>query len=322
MVTDMAGLAASIVRAAVVVLAVVGVAHGQVPQEDARQRTPRRQAQPVEEPGDRPPVLDGPSIADEQGEQPVEESGDRPPGIGRRIADGLAEIFTGGRLRAHVNGAYQHSPRRSEIEKTFQAYGERARLLTRQEFRGGGHVDVGGTLRVWRRLALGASYTQVAGSGNAVVTGTVPHPLDTGRDRTARQQALSLPQRQRATHVHLAWGLPLRDALDVELSAGPTYFSLRQGVVVNLTPIEVGGPPFSEVGLRVDAGEHTRNGIGYHAGVDVSLMLTQATRFPQVGIGYFARVTGGQVSVPLDAETWRRVSVGGFQTGVGLRLRF
>lgn len=298
MVSDMEGLAASIVRAAIVALAVVGTANGQVPQEDARQRAPRRQAQPVEEPGD------------------------RPPGIGRRITDGLAEIFTGGRLRAQVNGAYQHSPRRSEVQDTFPAYGEQARLLTRQEFRGGGHVDVGGTLRVWRRLALGASYTQVAGSGSAVVTGTVPHPLDTGRDRTAGEQALSLAQRQRATHVHLAWGLPLRDALDVELSAGPTYFNLRQGVVVNLTPIEVGGPPFSEVGLRVDAGEHTRNGIGYHAGVDVSFMLTPATRFPQVGIGWFARVAAGHVSVPIDAETSRRVSVGGFQTGVGLRLRF
>ena len=243
-------------------------------------------------------------------------------GVLGKLRAGFSGIFASERLQIHVNGAYQDSSTQTVLETSFTTYGEQSRFLTSEDFRGGGHVDVGGSLRVWRGLAFGVSYTQVRNSGSAAVTGTVPHPLDVGRDRTVPAQSLSLPHRQRAGHAYVAWRLPLRSSLEMELSAGPTYFSLRRGVVVNLTPMEVGGPPFGEVGLAVDAGEHTRNGGGFNAGVDFIYMFTPATRIPQLGIGYFARVTRGSVSLPIASETWRRISVGGVQTGVGLRLRF
>ena len=247
---------------------------------------------------------------------------EEPSGVLGRMRAGLTEILTGGRLQVHVNGAYQDASRRNQTEITFPTYGEQSRFATREDFRGGGHVDVGGTLRVWRRLLFGASYTQVNNSGSAVVTGTVPHPLVVGRDRTVPEQTVSLPRRERAMHAFLGWRLPLRNALDVELSAGVTYFSLRQGVIVHLVPGETGGPPFAEVGLQVDTGEHTRNGAGFNAGIDVTYMLTPADYIPQLGIGYFARATGGSVSIPIDASSWRSESVGGIQTGVGVRVRF
>lgn len=253
--------------------------------------------------------------------QAVQDSEER-SGVLGAIRARLAEIFARERLQIHVNGAYQESSRQFQTETALRTYGETARLLTREEFRGGGHVDVGGSLRIWRGVLLGASFTQVADSGSAEVTGTVPHPLDVERDRTPSPQTPALTRRERATHAYLAWRIPWRYSLEVEFSAGPSYFSLRQGVVANVTPFEVVGPPFAEVGLQVDLGEHTRSGVGYNAGIDVTYMLTPATHMPQVGIGYFVRVTGGSVSLPMTADTRRRVSVGGVQTGAGFRLRF
>ena len=264
---------------------------------------------------------DSPGRASSPLGQPAGEPQER-TGALRRVRAGLSEIFLSERLQIHVNGAYQDSSTKSVLETSFRTYGEQSRLLTHEDFRGGGHLDVGGSLRVWRGLVFGVSYTQLRNSGSASVTGTVPHPLDVGRDRTLPAQPLSLSYRQRAAHAYVAWRLPLRSSLEMELSAGPSYFSLRQGVVVSLTPMEVGGPPFSEVGLDVGAGEHTRNGAGFNAGVDITYLLTPRARVPQVGVGYFARVTSGSVSLPVTPETWRRVSVGGTQTGVGLRLRF
>lgn len=290
-------IAASILGAAAAVLSAAGSAQGQAPGEDARRVEPSRQAQPVQESEPRSGVLG-------------------------RIADGVLQVFAEGRLRAHVNGAYQSSSRQSEIVTTFRAYGEEARVETREEFQGGGHVDVGAALRVWRALELGGGYTQVSSAGTAVVTATVPHPLDTGNDRTAREPPIGLPHRQRATHLHLAWRLSLSDRLDVQFSAGPTYFHLLQGVVVVPTASETSGPPFAEVDPRVDRGEHARNGGGYNAGVDLTFMVSSAARIPRVGVGFFARMTGGSVSLPIDAGRSRRVSVGGFQTGAGLRLLF
>ena len=290
-------LAASVLGAAAAVLSAAGPAQGQAPREDVGPSAPSRQ------------------------EQPVPES-ERRPGVLGRIADGFLQVFAEGRFRAHVNGAYQSSSRQSEIVTTFRAYGEEARIETREEFEGGGHVDVGAALRLWRGLELGGGYTQVASAGTAVVTATVPHPLDTGNDRTAREPPIGLPQRQRAAHLHLAWRLPLRDRLDAQFSAGPTYFQLRQGVVAGPTARETSGPPFAEVGLQVPTGEHARNGLGYNAGVDVTFMVSPAARIPQVGVGIFARMTGGSVSLPIDADRSRRVSVGGLQAGAGLRLLF
>lgn len=290
-------LAKSVSWAAVAVLASGGVVRAQVTGQDVQARGAGQQAQAVQDSEERSGVL-------------------------ARIGAGLAEVFSRERLQIHVNGAYQESSRRFETETSLRTYGEQARLLTREEFRGGGNVDIGGSLRVWRRLVLGASFTQVRDAGSAEVTGTVPHPLDRERDRTSPAQTLSLTRNERATHAYLAWRIPLWASLEGELSAGPSYFSLRQGVVTNLSPIEVSGPPFAEVGLHVGLGELTRSGVGFNAGIDLTYMLTPATRIPQLGLGYFIRVTGGSVSLPVTADTWRRVAVGGVQTGGGLRLRF
>ena len=282
---------------AVVLLAATGVAYAQGTETVGIRGAAGAVAQPVAEP---------------------EEGG----GILAGIRAGVSEIFTGERLRVHLNGAYQASARRSELETSFPTYGEQSRFLTQEDFHGGGHIDIGSSLRVWRRFGFGVSYTQMRNSGSAVVTGSVPHPLEAGRERSVPTRTFSLPHRQRATHAYVTWRIPLYRALEMELSAGATYFSLRQGVVVELSPVEVGGPPFSDVGLVAGTAEHTRDGGGFNAGVDVWYMLTPATRIPQLGIGCFARVTSGTVSLPVDANSWRRVSVGGVQTGAGLRLLF
>lgn len=227
-----------------------------------------------------------------------------------------------GRMLLHVNGAYQVGDTRYARETGFRAYGERARFLLSEEFGGTAHVDAGGALRLWRGLEIGASYTQVGRSGTALVTGAVPHPLDAGRDRTAPAQALALPQRQRATHVYAAWRFTPSGIWSLAFSAGPTYFNLRQGVVANLTASEAGGPPFADVELRVDTGEHTRNGVGFNAGLDFIIMLTPAKLAPTLGVGYFVRLTRGSVDTPSAAGAQRTYDVGGVQTGAGLRVLF
>ena len=226
------------------------------------------------------------------------------------------------RFLVHVHGAYQPTVRRYDRARSFQAYGEQAQFVSREEFRGRDHVDAGAAVRVWRGLEFGASYTQVSRSGTVEVRGTVPHPLDVGRERTAPARTLVLPHRQRATHVYAAWRVQVREGWSLSLSAGPTYFNLRQGVVANVTPSEAGGPPFADVNVHIDAGEHTRNGVGFNTGADFMIALTPANRQPRLGVGYFVRLAVGAVDVPSPADDSHTYYVGGVQTGVGLRLQF
>ena len=238
------------------------------------------------------------------------------------ITSGLFGIFTGERLQIHVNGAYQASSRQDRIEVSFRTYGEQSKLLTQENFRGAGHIDVGGSLRVWRGLLFGASYTQMSRAGSATVTGTVPHPLDVGQDRTVPEQRVALPYQERATHAYLGWRLALRDRLDLELLAGG---NVLQPVPGSRRPPDAVRSRRSAVQRGRTAGrhrEHTRSGGGFNAGFDLTYMLTPATRVPQVGVGLFARFTDGRVSLPVTDDTGRRVSVGGVQGGIGLRFRF
>ena len=245
-----------------------------------------------------------------------------PPPAEDEGESGSRRSLLAGRLLVHVNGAYQPTVRRYDRVRMFQAYGEQARFVSRQEFKGRGHVDAGGAIRVWRGLELGASYTQMSRSGTAEVTGTVPHPLDVGRDRTAPARTLALPHRQRATHVYASWRVEVRDGWSVALSAGPTYFNLRQGVVANVTPSEAGGPPFADVNVHVDAGEHTRNGVGFNTGADFMVILTPAGMQPRLAVGYFVRLALGSIDLPSAAATPHAYYVGGVQTGAGWRLQF
>jgi hypothetical protein len=65
----------------------------------------------------------------------------------------------------------------------------------------------------------------------------------------------------------------------------------------------------SQIGIDTQTG----TGIGAHGGLDVNYLLA-----PKVGVGLAVRYIGAQVDVPSASG----LKVGGFQGGVGLRVRF
>ena len=232
-------------------------------------------------------------------------------------APGPLVRFLRGRLVLHLNAAYRTSLLQHTVATRFRAYGEEAMFLARRELGREGFVDVGGAVHLWRDLAIAGSYSHVGNAGPTVVSGTVPHPLDFDRHRTAGPESLELPYRERVTHLSLSWRMPLREALDVAVFVGPTFFNLTHAIVTDVRAAEAGGPPFSEVVVEAVTGTHTGNAVGGHGGLDVTYMLT-----PTVGFGYFVRFSRGFVDTPAGGGSTRLVEVGGLHTGGGLRLRF
>lgn len=222
-----------------------------------------------------------------------------------------------GRLAVQVNAAARSGAEWTQSLSS-RVYGENARFEAVHEGRTGAAVDVGGSLRVWRRLSVGVAYTHLRKAGPAQITGVVPHPLRFGQDRAFAYRTAVLAHRERATHIQAAWRVPLRQVtgLDVSVHGGPSFFNLTRGAVHGVR-IEETGPPFTTVRVTgaVEA-EHTRNGWGGHVGVDVSYMLT-----PTLGVGGIVRFSGGSVALPSFAGT-ETVAAGGLQTGGGLRVRF
>ena len=239
--------------------------------------------------------------------------------IGMALTGGTAwaQSWTlAGRFAFHINGAYQSGTRTLDETLAFDVYEDTGKLRITQDVVGGAIIDGGGLLRVWRELAVGVSYTQLNTSATASFEGTVPHPLVFDQ-RTVAPMELPSSYQERATHIHVAWVIPITtvEGLDVTISGGPTAFNLKRGAPEQVRVIET-GVPFSDVRVEVEPGELRTNGWGGHVGADLVYMLR-----PRFGLGAFVRFTGGSVGT-YSGSDGDSPTVGGFQSGGGLRFRF
>ena len=220
-----------------------------------------------------------------------------------------------GRVSIHVNGAYQARSERFQDALTFTAYEEQARFLGTHGIDGSGLFDAGGSLRVWRRLTIGATYSQLSSRDVTGVAGSLPHPLLFDRFRDVGPQTVRLRRRERVTHIQVGWTMPLGDRFDLTLAGGPSVFNVTQGVVTGIDVTEI-GPPFTSVRVNgVASRERMANRVGVNIGADMAYMATA-----RIGVGFFVRYAGASLDLPTAGG---RVSldVGGVLAGGGIRVR-
>ena len=221
-----------------------------------------------------------------------------------------------GRVSIHVNGAYQTRSERFQGTLTFTAYEEQARFLGTHDIDGGGLFDAGASLRVWRRLAIGATYSQLSSRDVTGVAGSVPHPLLFDRLRDVSPQTVRLRHRERVTDIQVGWTVPLGDRFDLTLTGGPSVFNVTHGVVTGIDVTEI-GPPFTSVHVNdVASREWMANRVGVNIGADMAYMATA-----RIGVGFFVRYAGASIDLP-TAEGRVSLDVGGVRAGGGIRVRF
>jgi len=135
------------------------------------------------------------------------------------------------------------------------------------------------------------------------VSVTTPDPI-AFNSFTVLAASPKLRQTEVGTHIKLAYLVRVNDKVDVALSAGPSFVRLTKeiasGSVVNGT---------AQIGIATQSG----TGVGAHGGLDVNYLFT-----PRLGGGIFVRYLWAEVDLPAASG----VRVGGFQGGLGLRVRF
>lgn len=208
----------------------------------------------------------------------------------------------------------------------FEVYNETASVQTLQRYGGAFLFGVGGGWRVWRNALVGATFTRVSGDARSAVTAVVPHPIDFGRTRTTSGRSDSLQHRESAVHLSASWMVPIRDGMDVGLSAGPSLYHVSHEFVGALTPdnLDEDNPPnFETVSIRtLQPREQSDWAVGYHVGLDGTYRLPwNLPGFTELGANGFVR--WATASVTLDAVSGpRKVRAGGVQGGLGIRMTF
>jgi hypothetical protein len=209
----------------------------------------------------------------------------------------------------NVTGGFQGGSHTLTTSTPFQLYDEDGSVDSTQEVKGGGFFDISGGYKVWRNLAVGLGFTHSGSSSDAAITARVPDPLVFENLRSVTASASDLKHSENVLHFMGTWMVPVTDKIDVGVSAGPSIFSVKQELPSAVTVAEP-GPTVSDVVVN-DAKKTT---VGINLGVDVTYLVTK-----RYGVGGLVRYTWGSADLDGAADS---LTVGGFQIGGGLRVRF
>ena len=176
--------------------------------------------------------------------------------------------------------------------------------------------DVGGGVRVWRNLAVGANVSVFSRESDAGVSGQLPHPFRFNRLRAINGTAAGLARAETAVHVQALWVIPVGRSVAVTLFGGPTWFNVSQDLVTDITFDQV--YPFDAAAFSgATVGEQSVATIGAHAGADVAYYFSE-----RIGVGGTVRFSRGSVEFDSSDGGVAETDVGGVQTTAGLRIRF
>jgi hypothetical protein len=172
--------------------------------------------------------------------------------------------------------------------------------------------EAGGGARLWRNLAIGVAVSRFSKQTDGSVSAQVPHPFFFNRLRPVSGDASALTRDETAVHLQALWMVPLRERWQLAIAGGPSWFSVGQDLVSDVTITQT--YPFDTATFAGTTSTHrSASRVGFNAGADVTYRLR-----PHVGLGVglsFSRAT-----VPLsDTVT---VDAGGAHLGGGLRFRF
>ncbi len=229
---------------------------------------------------------------------------------------GTAQVRPSPRISLSVNAGTQNVSRNFTSESVLKINQEDGDVTARYAVRSASSFDIGGSVRVWRRLRLGVAVSQFEKARDAGVIGHIPHPFFFGQPRTVEGSAAGMTRRERAVHIQAAWTFPLTRRFDITVLGGPTFATVKQDLVSGVAYTE--NFPFDTATFTsAESERRSTDGVGLHVGADIAFPLTR-----QIGLGALIRFS--RTSVNLDVPLGNRISVraGGLHAGGGVRIGF
>jgi len=193
--------------------------------------------------------------------------------------------------------------------------GEMSTVTVDHSMKTGLGFNVGGAVRVIRKLWVGAQYAAANMSPSASLEAAIPHPILFNAPRSVGGSVNDVTRTERRVHVDLIYALPIR-AMEVRVLAGPTLFSLKQDSVSGVTINET--YPFDTATFASATRKQLSDtATGFNAGIDVSRALTS-----HVAVGGIIRYSRATVKFD-DSEVGKHtIKTGGVETLAGVRFRF
>ncbi len=213
-----------------------------------------------------------------------------------------------------INGGLQSPSRTFNDSFTFEVNVEDATVRTEYEVKSGPFFDGGFSVRLFGPIGAGVAFSRFSRTETTAVSGTIPHPFFFDRDRDISGEA-SVKRNETAIHAQLVAFVPAGNRVLVVLSAGPSFFTVEQGLVTGVAYDE--SYPFDEASYRSATVRLERQQkVGFNAGADVTVRLGGS-----FGVGGMVRYAATTVDFTIDDRTLS-LDAGGLQVAGGIRIMF
>ena len=208
---------------------------------------------------------------------------------------------------------------------TFDIYNEKGAVAAAHSIGGGTLFDFSVGTRVWKSLSVGIGYSTLKNFNEATMIVRVPHPGIFGQSRTATASVPDLEHSENVVHLQFIWKIPLTSKFDIAVSAGPSFFTVRQTVAAVQAPQDIRDQaPFTSVTITtVSLTDVKDSPVGVNVGVDGTYLI-RTIKGIGIGVGGFVRYAGASLDLPTPLGMTRdtELKAGGPQGGAGLRFRF
>lgn len=228
------------------------------------------------------------------------------------VTDAAAQMAWGDRVFVNGSIGQQKQSQTLSTSGSFPIYEETASWSSTLEVDDSTIIDLAAGFRVWKNLALGVGFTSTTDSHDTTLEASIPDTLLFSNPHASSVPVTGLDRSEKAFHISATWIVPVTDKLDIALSGGPSFFTVEQPYVSGMT-VTSGGVTVASV----EQSSVKESAVGYHVGIDGTFLITRINRVG-IGIGAMARLSSAKVDAPVFGE----IDAGGFQGGVGLRLRF
>jgi hypothetical protein len=213
----------------------------------------------------------------------------------------------GGKLSVDVNVGAQTRAFESTNDFTFSVYGQTATVSTVSAVDGGPMFDLKVGYRIVPQFGVAVGFSSFSKTGTAQGAASIPSPVFFNRPAAVTINPVDAQRSDRNVYVVVAAFLPLTDSVELSVFGGPSFTRVRQDLITSVTVPD----GTQNVVSTIQSESGTAKGV--NVGADISYMFTN-----MVGAGVFARYNGGSV----DHDGASGVKAGGFQLGIGARLRF
>jgi hypothetical protein len=213
----------------------------------------------------------------------------------------------GGKLSVDINVGAQTQSSTASSDFSFPIYAQTATVTTTAGIDGGPLFDANVGYRFMRNIGVGLGFTSFSSTSTAQGAATIPSPIFFNNPVSVTLNPVDAKHSEKNVYIIVTGYVPLTNVVELALFIGPSFTKVTQDVINSVTV-----PPGTQA-ADATLGSESGTATGVNVGADLTYKLTHL-----VGVGGFIRYNGGSVDLP----TLSNVKAGGFQLGIGARLRF